>query len=66
MPLQFKRLRIQLAALDTATTIDDMDLPGFRLHPLKGDQSRDSGYGSASLQVAGSQPAKLAGDAGCV
>jgi proteic killer suppression protein len=33
-----KRLRMQLAALDTAVTIDDMDLPGFRLHPLKGDQ----------------------------
>jgi len=32
------RLRMQLAALDTAATIDDMDLPGFRLHPLKGNQ----------------------------
>lgn len=31
-----KRLRMQLAALDTARTIDDMDVPGFRLHPLKG------------------------------
>jgi len=31
-----KRLRMQLAALDTAQTIDDMDIPGFRLHPLKG------------------------------
>lgn len=28
---------MQLAALDTAQTIDDMDLPGFRLHPLKGN-----------------------------
>lgn len=28
---------MQLVALDTATVIDDMDLPGFRLHPLKGD-----------------------------
>ena len=26
-----------LAALDTATTVDDMDIPGFRLHPLKGE-----------------------------
>jgi proteic killer suppression protein len=26
-----KRLRMQLAALDTATVIDDMDEPGFRL-----------------------------------
>lgn len=27
---------MQLAALDTAEVIGDMDLPGFRLHPLKG------------------------------
>lgn len=32
-----KRLRILLVALETAQTIDDMDIPGFRLHPLKGD-----------------------------
>ena len=31
-----KRLRLQLAALDTATTITDMDIPGFKLHRLKG------------------------------
>ena len=31
-----KRLRLQLAALDTAQVIDDMDIPGFDLHPLKG------------------------------
>ena len=31
-----KRLWMQLAALDTAQSIDDMDIPGFRLHPLKG------------------------------
>lgn len=31
-----KRLRVQLSALDTAQTIEDMDIPGFRLHPLKG------------------------------
>lgn len=31
-----KRLRMQLAALDTAQAIEDMDIPGFRLHPLKG------------------------------
>lgn len=28
---------MQLAALDTAQTIDDMDIAGFRLHALKGD-----------------------------
>lgn len=32
-----KRLRMQLAALDTAHVIDDMDIPGFRLHSLKGE-----------------------------
>lgn len=32
-----KRLQMQLAALDTAQSIDDMDIPGFRLHPLKGN-----------------------------
>ena len=30
------RLRLQLAALDTAQVIGDMDIPGYRLHPLKG------------------------------
>lgn len=31
-----ERSRMRLIALETATCIDDMDLPGFRLHPLKG------------------------------
>lgn len=31
-----KRLRMQLVALDTAQVVEDMDIPGFRLHPLKG------------------------------
>ena len=31
------RLRMQLAALNTAMTIEDMNIPGFRLHPLKGE-----------------------------
>ena len=30
------RLRMLLAALDTAQTIQDMNVPGFKLHPLKG------------------------------
>lgn len=30
-----KRLRLQLSALDTAQVIEDMDIPGFRLHRLK-------------------------------
>jgi toxin HigB-1 len=33
-----KKIRIRLSALDTATMIEDMNLPGFRLHPLKGDR----------------------------
>jgi toxin HigB-1 len=37
-PSHRQKIRIRLAALDTATTIEDMDLPGFRLHPLKGDK----------------------------
>ena len=27
---------MQLAALDTAHSIEDMDVPGYRLHQLKG------------------------------
>jgi toxin HigB-1 len=30
------KLRDILARLDAAQSVDDMDLPGFRLHPLKG------------------------------
>ena len=26
-----------MTALDTAQAVDDMDLPGFALHPLKGE-----------------------------
>ena len=29
---------MQLSALDTAKVIEDMDLPGYRLHPLKGNR----------------------------
>jgi len=35
-PQHAKRLRMQLAALDSALVIEDMDIAGFRLHPLKG------------------------------
>lgn len=31
-----KRLKIQLVALDTATCIEDMNIPGFNLHELTG------------------------------
>lgn len=29
---------MRLSALDTAMCVEDVDLPGFRLHPLKGDR----------------------------
>lgn len=32
------KLRMQLAALDTAHCIEDLDIPGYRLHPLKGSR----------------------------
>jgi len=32
-----EKLRDILARLDAATGIEDLDLPGFRLHPLKGE-----------------------------
>ena len=32
-----ERLRDILVRLDASTTVADMDLPGFRLHPLKGE-----------------------------
>ena len=31
------KLRDILARLDAACTVADMDIPGFRLHPLKGE-----------------------------
>ena len=33
------RLSQQLAALDTATCLEDMNLPGYGLHPLTGDHA---------------------------
>lgn len=35
-PQHAKRLRMLLAALDTSQSIADMNISGFRLHPLKG------------------------------
>jgi toxin HigB-1 len=32
------RLRMQLAALDSAMEVSDLDIPGYKLHPLKGDR----------------------------
>lgn len=36
-PEHAKRLRIILARLDASQNPEDMNLPGLRLHPLKGD-----------------------------
>jgi proteic killer suppression protein len=33
-----KKLKMQLAALDTAQSVDDMDIPGYRLHQLTGNR----------------------------
>lgn len=37
-PQHKKRLRMQLTALETAQSIEDVNIPGFRLHQLKGDE----------------------------
>ena len=37
-PKHQKKLRLQLGALHTAKVIEDMDLPGYNLHKLKGDR----------------------------
>lgn len=37
-PAHRQKIRIRLAALDTASVVADMDLPSFRLHSLKGDK----------------------------
>ena len=51
-PRHAKRLRMQLAALDTAHVIEDMDIPGFRLHPLRGsDQGRWSIWVNGNWRV---------------
>ena len=38
IPQHAERLKDLLAALDTATRIEDLNLPDLRLHQLKGDQ----------------------------
>ncbi|MBN0989568.1 type II toxin-antitoxin system RelE/ParE family toxin [Amphritea pacifica] len=32
------RLRMQLVALDTALEVSDLDIPGYKLHRMKGDR----------------------------
>jgi len=51
-PQHAKRLRMQLVALDTAHTIEDMDIPGFKLHSLKGpDKGRWSIWVNGNWRV---------------
>jgi len=51
-PQHAKRLRMLLAALDSAQIIGDMDIPGFRLHPLKGaDRGRWSIWVNGSWRL---------------
>ena len=51
-PAHANRLKMQLAALDTAQTIEDMDIPGFRLHALKGsDRGRWSIWVNGNWRV---------------
>lgn len=38
-PKHAKKLRMQLAAIHTATEVEDINIPGFSLHPLKGERS---------------------------
>lgn len=43
-----KKLRMQLAALDTSHSIDDINIPGYKLHELKGNRK-----GIWSISVSG-------------
>lgn len=45
-PNLLPKVRTILAHLDEAETIEDLRLPGFRLHPLRGDRK---GYWSVSV-----------------
>lgn len=35
-----ERVRVRLAALDEAETLEDLRMPGWRLHPLRGEPGR--------------------------
>ena len=43
-----RKIRLELTALETAATIEDMAVPGFHLHPLKGNRK-----GQWSITVSG-------------
>lgn len=43
-----KKMRVRLEVIDTATIIDDINIPGYRLHELKGDRQ-----GTWSIKISG-------------
>lgn len=43
-----RKIRLELTALETAAMIEDMTVPGFHLHPLKGSRK-----GQWSITVSG-------------
>ena len=45
---QVERIALALADLDEANKPSDLNLPGYRLHPLKGDQK---GFWSISISA---------------
>ncbi|MXY93318.1 MAG: Killer protein [Caldilineaceae bacterium SB0670_bin_27] len=45
---QAQRIALALADLDSASKPSDLDLPGYRLHPLKGNMR---GYWSISISA---------------
>ena len=47
-PDHVEKVRNILAVLNRARAPDDMDLPGFRLHPLKGDRK---GFWSVTVRA---------------
>jgi proteic killer suppression protein len=47
-PQHATRIRKILALLETAETLEDMDLPGLGLHPLRGDRK-----GTWAVKVSG-------------
>lgn len=45
-----KRIRVRLEVIDSATAIDDLRVPGYNLHELKGDRKE-----TWSIKVSGNQ-----------
>lgn len=43
-----KKIRTRLEVLDSASVVEDIALPGYKLHPLKGDRK-----GTWSIRVSG-------------